>query len=94
MIILLTQPAWALRCHGKLVYEGDSQQTVTKKCGEPNHQEVLSTSQALYNDQGVKYGSAPLLQEVWTYQFSPQDFEYKVYFRDKVVISIDAELAD
>ena len=85
-----THSCLALRCHGKLVYEGDTQQTVSNKCGEPKAQEILTTSRALFNSEGVQYGAAPFLKEVWTFQSSPQDFEYKVYFTDKVVTSITA----
>jgi hypothetical protein len=82
----------AFRCNGQLVYEGDTQDIVIQKCGEPEGKKVMSTSQALYNDAGVRYGSTPYLTEVWTYQSTPQDFVYKVYFTNKKVTSISSNL--
>lgn len=92
LLVLNTNYCWALRCNGQLVYEGDKQKSVVTKCGDPQAKEILTTTQALYNSEGVKYGTTPFLTEVWTYHASPQDFVYKVYFKDKVVTSITAHL--
>lgn len=72
--------------------EGNSQSYVEQKCGEPKNKETLSTSQPLYNAWGDIYGSTPYLTEVWSYQASPQDFIYRVYFTEKVVNSISTTL--
>jgi hypothetical protein len=90
ILFCVTASGWALRCHGNLVFEGDAQDLVQSKCGDPKDKETLTVSQPLYNDQGVPYGSTPYLTEVWTYQSSPQDFISKVYFTDKVVTSISS----
>ncbi|AHE65862.1 DUF2845 domain-containing protein [Legionella oakridgensis] len=92
LLIFNINYCWALRCNGQLVYEGDKQKIVLSKCGEPQAKKTLSTTQALYNEEGVKFGFAPFLTEVWTYHKSPQDFVYKVYFTNKVVTSITANL--
>ncbi len=91
---LYLNTGWTLRCHGQLVYEGDSQETVLKKCGEPKDKELLSTTQTLYNSDGVQYGAAPFRTEIWTYQSSPQDFIYHVHFTDRVVTSISSGLRE
>ncbi|MGQ3889103.1 DUF2845 domain-containing protein [Legionella sp. CNM-1927-20] len=93
LIILFSvvDTSWALRCQGNLVYEGDTQEQVEQKCGDPQKKETLSTTQPLYNSSGAIYGSAPYLTEVWTYQTSPEDFAYKVYFTNKLVTSIKAD---
>ncbi|KTD65756.1 DUF2845 domain-containing protein [Legionella spiritensis] len=83
---------WALRCNGQLVYDGDTQKMVLSKCGSPDAKKTLGTEQNLYNSEGVKYGAAPFLTEVWTYHPSSEDFIYKVYFTNKVVTSITANL--
>ncbi len=88
----LVGTSWALRCQGSLVYEGDTQDQVEQKCGDPKNKETLSTSQTLYNPSGDIYGSTPYLTEVWTYQASPEDFVSRVYFTDKVVTSITDNL--
>ncbi|WP_133128091.1 DUF2845 domain-containing protein [Legionella nagasakiensis] len=92
LLIFNVNYCWALRCNGQLVYEGDKQTIVLSKCGEPQTKKTLSTSQDLYNEEGVKFGSAPFLTEVWTYHESPQNFVYKVYFTNKVVTSMTANL--
>lgn len=92
LFILNINYCWALRCNGQLVYEGDTQEIVINKCGTPQAKKILSTTQALFNSSGVKYGSTPFLTEVWTYHASPEDFIYKVYFTNKVVTSITANL--
>lgn len=84
--------SWALRCQGSLIYDGNTQDQVEQKCGDPKNKETLSTTQPLYNAMGAIYGSTPYLTEVWSYQDSPQDFIYKVYFTDKVVTSISTIL--
>lgn len=88
----LMSTSWALRCQGNLVYEGDTQDQVEQKCGDPNSKETLTTSQPLYNSEGAVVGSTPYLTEIWAYQSSPEDFLYRVYFTDKVVTSITANI--
>ena len=80
----------ALRCHGALIYSGDTQSLVESTCGEPQDKKTLTVTQPLINESGYTYGSVPYLTEVWTYQASPEDFMYKVYFTDKVVTSISS----
>jgi len=94
ILLSLVETSWALRCQGSLVYEGDTQDQVEQKCGDPKNKETLSTSQPLYNAEGAVYGSTPYLTEVWTYQASPEDFISRVYFTDKVVTSITSNLDD
>ena len=93
LLILNINNSWALRCRGQLVYEGDTQEMVVRKCGDPKNKETLSTTQDLFNSAGVRYASVPFLTEIWTYQTSPQDFIHSVYFTNKIVTSITEKLA-
>ncbi len=74
---------WALRCKGQLVYEGDPQERVVNLCGDAQTKTTLSTTQDLFNSDGIKSGSTQFLTEIWTYHASPQDFIHQVYFTNK-----------
>lgn len=49
-VMLLAEPAFAFRCKGKLVKEGDPQAKVLKYCGEP-----VSAQQRMIYRSGVPY---------------------------------------
>jgi hypothetical protein len=92
ILLFCANTSWALRCQGSLMEAGDSQDYVEQKCGDPKNKETLSTTQVIYNASGIISGSVPYLREVWTYQASPQDFIYRVYFTEKVITLITTTL--
>lgn len=83
------ETGFAMRCQQSLVYEGDSQYVVEKKCGAPLSKEVIDNPQVLFNGYGAPY-TAYISYEVWIYQRSTNDFLYQVIFQDGVVKSITA----
>lgn len=88
--LITMQPGFAMRCHQSLVYEGDTKYQVERKCGEPLAKEIVEEPIILYNPWGEPYSGGTNTFEVWTYQQSPSDFIYQLYFRDGVVNTISA----
>lgn len=90
--LVLLQPlaGFAMRCGDKLVYEGDSDYTVTQKCGEPKARQMIEQVIPLYNGAGYYIGSNTNIIEVWIYQKSSADFQYELIFDRGVVKEIKA----
>ena len=88
--IILTNPALAMRCGDKLVYEGDSEYDVKTKCGEPLDKETYQLSTPQYTEQGGKVGDATSTIDKWYYQSSPADFQYELIFDGGVLKTINA----
>ncbi len=80
---------FAMRCGNALVYEGDSKFLVLRKCGEPLAKDVYQDPNLLINQFNVPYGIATDIYEVWTYQFSSNEFIYEVLFQSGRVVMIN-----
>jgi len=90
LVLGYSASGFAMRCNGALVYEGDTKYLVEKKCGEPLAKDINNTPVTLYNEFGGPYATVVNDYEIWTYQFSPNDFIYSLSFQDGRVISITA----
>jgi hypothetical protein len=93
LLLLSCVHVFAMRCGNSLVYEGDSKFLVLKKCGEPLTKDAYSDPNLLINQSNVPYGLATDVYEVWTYQFSPNEFIYEVLFQSGHVVIINANRA-
>lgn len=103
-ILLIADPALALRCGSKLVTTGAPQGKVLKYCGEPESVQVRSIYRAglprrqLRRHVGNTRAEPELLYsdrayvevivEEWTYNFGPRRFMRIVRFENGLVTSI------
>ena len=92
-MLLSCLEGFTMRCGNSLVYEGDSKYLVLRKCGEPLAKDVYQDPSVLINQFNVPYGFATDIYEVWTYQFSSNDFIYEVLFQSGHVVMINANRA-
>lgn len=94
LLLLISQPAHALRCHGSLVSIGNTKSEVVNKCGEPEDivywtEERLTGNRYYYryrhDSSGEKkyksYGYKEIVEvEEWTYNFGPHRFMRHLIF--------------
>lgn len=90
MFLLIACQAQAMRCGDQLVYVGDDQYTVLKKCGEPLDKQKTEENVPLYNAAGYQIGYTTNTVERWIYQRSSADFQYVLRFDSGVVKDISA----
>jgi hypothetical protein len=92
-IIVIANPAYGLRCGGRIVSIGDTTSQVIYKCGEPDHiesrEEVRIKRDFYYSydpHESYKGYREPFFVkeyvkiEEWTYNFGPTTF---IRYRDK-----------
>lgn len=78
MLIMGSPSAFAFRCNGQLVVEGDSTYEVLRKCGDPRDKQMVQEVVPLYNAAFYPIGQTVRIYEIWTYQQSRADFRHEL----------------
>ncbi len=86
--LLTGQSAFAFRCGGKLVTEGNSKISVLKKCGEPNWKDRWGEEIVELPDTDFEH-RITRINERWIYNRGPTHFLRIITFRDGKVIAIE-----
>ena len=73
------ESAWALRCDGDLVREGDPAYRVREACGPPDH---ITPLQGYPRQAGVPD------EELWYYNFGPNQLVRELHFRNGRLVAI------
>jgi hypothetical protein len=102
-ILVIAEPALALRCGNRLVNDGDHKAKVLKYCGEPTSVQVRTIYRAGYPRQlrRHRYDSADndylliadrayaeIIVEEWTYNFGPRKFMRTIKFENGTVVAV------
>jgi hypothetical protein len=100
-VLLIAEPAQALRCGSKLVNDGDHKSKILKYCGEPTSVQVRTIvrgytsisdrrhrriSSRGYDDIYPAHGE--ILVEEWTYNFGPRRFMRTITFENGLVVAV------
>lgn len=88
MVLLTAQNAYALRCDGGLIGEGDAMLVVRNKCGEPAWVDRWVEQVVDLPDTDFEH-RVSRVNERWIYNFGPTRFLRIVSFRDSKVLSIE-----
>lgn len=83
LVAILTwfcMPAYALRCGTQLIEIGDTEQQVMHVCGKP-------TLQSKDKRKGVRRSH----QQMWTYNFGPEDFLYVLTFQKGQLVDLHTD---
>lgn len=98
--------AHAMRCGDRLVSEGDSRGRVAALCGEPadiqrtvafeiirvrHHHHGHPGHPAVEIVGAEKEVQIPVLMEEWLYNFGPNRFMQRLYFRNGELVEIDSQ---
>lgn len=91
---LLAAPAWAFRCGNRLVTEGDTQESVRARCGNPSEirrRQLLRPAVLWRHGRPFRVGNGPIevTGESWIYNLGPNRFMRRVRFEDGVVVEIE-----
>ena len=91
---LLSSPAWAFRCGTHLITEGDTQEAVRAKCGDPaqvQHRSVLRPAVVWRYGRPYRVGNGDIdvVIESWIYNLGPNHFMRRLRFEDGVVVEIE-----
>jgi len=89
LLLLVTAPAHALRCDGRLVDEGDHALTVRERCGEPFWVDRYS-EWLIQGEDGPVEQRIEIPVEVWFYNFGDNRFMQKLSFRDDRLVREEA----
>ena len=91
LTVLAAAPARAMRCGTRLIIEGDPQERVLRRCGEPADAWLrVEETTVLQNIGGAlvrRRETVPV--EVWVFNFGPSRAMERVEFRDGVVARIE-----
>ena len=102
-MLLFVQPAFGLRCDGRIVQIGDKTLQVANKCGQPDHieysqEERIRTNHYSRHSPSKEYRHLPSIEKVtiqieeWTYNFGPTKFiRYLSFENDRLT---EIELGD
>ncbi len=87
-------PAWAFRCGNRLVSEGDTQESVRAKCGNPSevqHRQLLRPAVVWRYGHAIRVGNGAIevSGESWIYNLGPNRLMRRVRFEDGVVVEIE-----
>ncbi|MGR9107095.1 MAG: DUF2845 domain-containing protein [Gammaproteobacteria bacterium] len=89
-ILLVSEPAWALKCGNKIVRIGDRLHRVHRLCGDPAYVHAYDQPIGVQGyQQGSDYyyyyqqGSNHI--DVWTYNFGPSRFMRELIFENGVL---------
>lgn len=87
---LLSSPASAMRCGTHLVSEGDAQEHVRRRCGDPAEMSLRIEEEVFFqNVAGALFRQTrTVVVESWTYNFGPTRSMERVELRDGVVARI------
>jgi hypothetical protein len=102
-ILVVAEPAMALRCGSRLVNDGDHKSKILKYCGEPTAVQVRTLYRAGYPRSIARHNRfdnvdgdlliadrayAEVIIEEWTYNFGPRRLMRVVKFENGLVVSI------
>jgi hypothetical protein len=91
-MLIIAEPALALRCGSKLVNTGDHKSKILKYCGEPTSVDVRTIVRGYVSIPDRHYRRIPgygeVLVEEWTYNFGPRRFMRTIKFEDGLVVSV------
>ena len=95
-ILVIAEPAIALRCGSKLVNDGDHMAKILKYCGEPTVVQVRTIVRGYDGGyhrsrygRDYAYGSHnEIIVEEWTYNFGPRKFMQTIIFENGLVVSV------
>ncbi len=90
LIFCIINPAAAMRCGDKLIFEGDSKYIVQTKCGDPLDKQITEEQVPIYDYWGYQIGVTTNTVEKWIYQRSSAEFMYELTFDNGVVKTINA----
>jgi len=88
LCLFASQSAFALRCDGGLVAEGDTKLSVLKKCGEPTWIDRWSEEAIQHPDTDFEHRVAGI-NERWIYNPGPTQFLRIISFKGSRVFSIE-----
>ena len=102
-ILVIAEPALALRCGNRLVSDGDHFSKILKYCGEPTSVQVRSIYRAGFPRQLRRHrfdtaendfllyadrAYAEILVEEWTYNFGPRRLMRIIKFENGIVVAV------
>jgi len=82
------QQTGSMRCRYGIVSINDTVPDVVKKCGPPAFQDRREETQSYGQRHNRSYETNTI--DDWTYNFGPQEFMYKVIFRNGRVARIES----
>lgn len=101
-MFLIVQPAYGLRCNGRIVQIGDKTSQVTKKCAQPDHIEYSQEERIGDNyyfmhrhgrskeNRHIPFLTKETIQkEEWTYNFGPTKFIRLLSFENDRLTKIE-----
>ena len=94
-ILLISSPAFAFRCNGRIVSLGDTKSQVVNKCGDPSHIESWEEERFTEDEYYYQYrhyrsrekfhrhyaAKENVKIEEWTYNFGPTTFVRYLLFK-------------
>ena len=102
VVLLNTQPAFGLRCDGRIVQIGDKTSEVAKKCGQPDHIEYSQEERIMpyyyymyRHKRSREHAHMPFIEketiqvEEWTYNFGPTKFIRYLHFENNRLTLIE-----
>jgi hypothetical protein len=102
-ILVIAEPAMALRCGNRLVNDGDHKSKILKFCGEPTAIQVRTMIRGGFpanqtrryrheiSDRDLLFADrayAEIIIEEWTYNFGPRKLMRTIKFENGLVVSI------
>ena len=102
-ILVIAEPAMALRCGNRIVTDGDHKSKILKHCGEPIAVQVTSVYRAGYPRQLSRHrldsdnndilliadrAYAEVVVEEWTYNFGPRKLMRTIKFENGLVVAV------
>lgn len=100
-MLILSNPAYALKCGSSLIVEEERKVDVLKKCGDPvtidqrvEYEGLLQEHNLYSSDHQAHYSLGyeqhkPIYIEEWTYNFGPRRLMRVIYFENGVVEKIE-----
>lgn len=88
LLSLFSTPAWAVRCEGRVVSEGDHAYQVQRRCGEPFWVEDY-TEWLIVGERGPLERRVERRVEAWYYNFGPERLMRRLLFRDHRLVRED-----
>lgn len=102
-ILVIAEPALALRCGNRLVSDGDHMSKILKYCGEPTSVQVRSIYRAGFPKQIRRHrfdtadndfllyadrAYVEIIVEEWTYNFGPRRLMRTIKFENGIVVAV------
>ncbi len=86
LLALLPTSAWALRCNGRIVSQGDTLAEVRARCGAPFFVDHFARSPGVGVDVGMPGAQGTVVTgQAWYYNFGPQRLMVRLDFSGGVL---------